>query len=95
MQKPIVIICDLQILYHIESKTNRKPETLKRVFKKESITVWDDIETIPGNLIEVYKKRFGKEISDKAIVTEIQVCDFHQSFGPVNYTPKEGWNQYE
>jgi hypothetical protein len=95
MQKPIVIICDLQVSYYKENKTNKKPEILKEVFKKESITVWDDIQTIPGTLIEAYKKRFGKEISDKTIVTEIQIINFHQSFGPVNYIPKEGWQTYK
>jgi hypothetical protein len=94
MDKPIVISCDLQISYHIESKTNKKPEILKKILKRESITVWDDIQTIPGNLIESYKRRFKKDISDKAIITEIQICDFHSSFGPVNYVPKEGWVPY-
>lgn len=89
--RPLVISGDIYVQY----KINESKVLHEKIFKKECITLWDDLITIPAEIyddvISKFEKMIQKKKSEKITLCDIYLQEFHNDHGVVNYTPKIGW----
>lgn len=93
-KRPRVISADVQVDYSTGEKRKEKKSI---VFKRESITIWDDLMTLPEELTEEVSRRFERMVrktkGQQLTIEKVSVVDFYHDFGIVNYEPVGGWKQ--